>query len=778
MGLLDSLLFRDLLAIRGRVVALLLIIACGVGILFGIQTALNDLVSTQDAVMDRMNMADLEVSLLPEDVNNLPDLTGVPGVDTVESRLVMPGVINQPDDAYLGALVLFQSKEGFDLNQLSVLEGRMFRVGAGETVIDRGLAAYHGYQVGDRIGVKVGSKALNLKITGIVMSPEFLVTSSNPDYVIVQPGSLGVLWTDIGQVSDALGFRMVNSLLFKFQKSAVPESVTRNIIESLNGKSIEKVTMREQGYSYKHVRMEVTAFAVYSPAIIITLCLLSMAMGIITFRRFFIEQKRGFGTIFALGYGRRLVMVSLLKAGGAIGALGGLLGLLIGWGLGWAFSSVYASAMSLPLVLHSFDWMLALGGFLLGLAVGCISIMIGALGVLRRSPRSLMLDVHEQTGNGMAGAGVVGGERFGVVVRHALRSLVRDRWLTVSSILAMAGAVAVAISYGMAMTSTLATVEENFDQEHWQHAVDFQYPMYPDEVEELVGRGGGEIQPYFRTSADVLHAGRHSVGVLVGQDPDGVLHQGRPAWGRGVRADDEVMISNDIARGLRVSLGDVLEIHKGEVKRYLKVVGITNDIFLRTVSTTLETVQTLAQAEDKVTGVYVSGIGEGERGLDRVRRNTEMVARVTDKNGAVIHFRKQMHDKMGIVYITIVFSVCVAILFVTTIIHLGIAERRGEYVILRSLGFSAVRLRRIIYVGVSVQIGVALVVSVPLSIALVQLLNQRMGEAWFAVHMHAGVMDFVWPFLAAALVAPVVSYLGGRQVLALRISDYLRRHSA
>ena len=137
-----------------------------------------------------------------------------------------------------------------------------------------------------------------------------------------------------------------------------------------------------------------------------------------------------------------------------------------------------------------------------------------------------------------------------------------------------------------------------------------------------------------------------------------------------------------------------------------------------------------------------------------------------------------MHDKMGIVYITIVFSIGVAILFVTTIIYLGISERRGEYAILRSLGFSGGRLRRIIYVGVFVQIGIALVISVPLSVLLVQLLNHRMGSAWFAVQMHAGIMDFVWPFLAATIVAPVVSYLGGRQVLALRISDYLRRHAA
>ena len=778
MRLLDLLILRDLLNIRGRIISLLLIIACGVGILFGIQTALNDLVSTQDAVMDRMNMADLEISLLPEDVNNLPHLTDVSGVSAVESRLVMPGVINRPYEAYLSALVLFQGKEGLDLNQLSVLEGRMFRVGAGETVIDRGLAVYHGYRVGDRIDVRVGSKTLSLKITGIVMSPEFLVTSSNPDYVIVQPGSLGVMWTDIGQVSDALGFRMVNSLLFKFQKGAAPESVTRNIVDALNGKSIEKVTPREQGYSYKHVRMEVTAFAVYSPAIIITLCLLSLAMGVITFRRFFIEQQKGFGTIAALGYRRNLIMRSLLKMGCAIGALGGLLGLLIGWGLGWAFSSVYAAAMSLPLVVHSFDWILALGGFLLGLSVGCVSIMVAARSVLWRSPKSLMLDMSEPSRNGTVDGRVFGGARFGVVVRHALRSMVRERWLTISSILAIAGAVAVAVSYGMAMTSTLATVEENFEQERWQYAVDFQYPIYPDEVEGVIGKGEEDVQSYFRTSADVLYGGKHSVGVLVGQDPDGVLHQGRPAWGRQARANDEVMISNDIARALGVTLGNSLEVRKGEVKRHLRVVGVTNDIFLRTVSTTLETVQALAQAEDKATGAYVSDMVGGEGGIDRIRRNTEMVARVTDKKDAVNHFRKQMHDKMGIVYITIVFSIGVAILFVTTIIYLGISERRGEYAILRSLGFSGGRLRRIIYVGVFVQIGIALVISVPLSVLLVQILNHRMGAAWFAVQMHAGIMDFVWPFLAATIVAPVVSYLGGRQVLALRISDYLRRHAA
>ena len=55
--------------------------------------------ATRDVLLERMHFADLEVQFLPEDVENLPDLTRGPGVRAVERRLVLPGTVFVADHA-------------------------------------------------------------------------------------------------------------------------------------------------------------------------------------------------------------------------------------------------------------------------------------------------------------------------------------------------------------------------------------------------------------------------------------------------------------------------------------------------------------------------------------------------------------------------------------------------------------------------------------------------------------------------------------------------------
>lgn len=678
MRLIDRKLRRDLWEIKGRVAALGLIIASGVGILFGVSVALQNLLSTQDTVFAQLNFADLEVQLLPEDVQNLPTLERVEGVAQVESRLAMPSRIALLDGGSLSGLVLFQDKAETRINQLSMLQGRAFVPGTDEVVVDMALAEYHGYGIGDQIEVSVGRKKYSFVVAGIAMSPEFLITSSNPDYVIAEPGSLGVVWADIGQLRDVLGFTMINSLLFRFEEQADREAVTDRILSLLSQANLEKVIPSEESYSYKAIRMDVAAFRVYSPAIIVTLCLLAIAMGIITFRRFVVERQQEFGVLVALGYRRGSIGRALLLVGMRIGLLGGLAGLVVGWGLGWAFAEVYAEAMHLPVVVHSFDPVLAITALGFGVATGCLSLMAASAPMLRATPRELTTSASIAVGEKASSHF----RHLPVVLRYGLRALLRDRLLTAGAVLAMGGAVAVAISYGLAMTSIFRTVEQSFNQEQWKYAVDFQYPLYIDEAEALVRLPEvRQFEHYYRTAADMRSESGHSMGLLVGMAIPNRMRELDPAQGRTIEGEGEAVVSRDLARDLGLELGDRFSIHKGSVAEPVTIVGITNDIFLRTVTVALPVVQRLAQAESKVTGLYLDG---EPAAYSKLIADTEQVARVTDKNRLIEHFRGEIAEMTGIVYITIVFSIGVSILFVTTLVYLGVSEKRAEFAILRS----------------------------------------------------------------------------------------------
>lgn len=774
MSLLDQKLLRDFFVIKGRVFSLILIIASGAAILFAILLALGNLSRTQEELLREMNFADLEVAVLPEDTHNIPDLQDISGLQEARSRLVFPSSITVPGKPPLAGLVLYQQSPTPEINKISIISGRTFRLGTREVVIDKALAQYHGYKVGDQIQVKVGKPTFDFTIVGIAMSPEFLITTSNPDYVFAEPGSLGVLWADVGQIRDAVGFSMVNSLLFKFKADADPQAVTGEILKRLAKLNIEKVIPQRDSYSHKIVLVNISAFRVYSPAIILTLCLLSIAMGIITFRRFIVEKQLEFGVLAALGMPRARVVGSLAKAGLAIGVAAGVLGVLFGWGMGWAFAEVYAYAMKLPFVRHYFDAELAFVAMAFALLTGVLTLLVAAAPMAGATPRQLLAPLASDRSNGAMRLSF--GGSLSLLTIYGLRNLLRDKLLTLSSILAMGSAVGVAIAYGMAMTSMFDTVELGFDNDRWTHAVDFQYPLYADEVGDMMTQlGVPHREPYLRTVGDARHGDHHSIVRLVGLTTSTGLRKVKPVSGRLATNDKEAVISADLARDLAIGVGEDIELEKGSKTDVLKVVGLTDDIYLRTVNLTLNATQKLAQAEGKVSGAYVNIDDDAK--AQGFLTNTDTVARVTNKASVVDHFRNEMSAKMGIVYITIIFSVAVSIIFVTTLIYLNISEKSGEYAVMRSLGFTARKLQHLMLATTGFQILIALLVATPVALALVQMLNNRMGKAWFAVNLHVHPSDFVWPMLAVLIVAPVAGMTGASAALKLDIPQYIRRRA-
>src|SRR5690606_19577024 len=137
-------------------------------------------------------------------------------------------------------------------------------------VIDRGLAKYHGYKVGDILISKVGGRTYEDTVTGIATSPEFFSTASNPDFSLPEKGNLGVAFGGLERISDALGFTMVNDLVVKFAPGVSFDQVRGMVLKKLKGADIVKVTGRENHFSHQNVIIRVRNYKVYTSAIILT----------------------------------------------------------------------------------------------------------------------------------------------------------------------------------------------------------------------------------------------------------------------------------------------------------------------------------------------------------------------------------------------------------------------------------------------------------------------------------------------------------------------------
>src|SRR3989442_4887063 len=100
-------------------------IASGVAIYAGIYTGLLSLFWTRDSIFKELHFADLEVSFLPDDARNLPELSGIRGVARVERRLIFPGTVRMPGKPPLTAVMTFLENPAPVIHAFKVVAGRL-----------------------------------------------------------------------------------------------------------------------------------------------------------------------------------------------------------------------------------------------------------------------------------------------------------------------------------------------------------------------------------------------------------------------------------------------------------------------------------------------------------------------------------------------------------------------------------------------------------------------------------------------------------------------------
>jgi putative ABC transport system permease protein len=352
MRALTRKLFRDVWRIRWRALSVALTVACGGGAFAGIEMAAGSLFNTRDVLLGRMHFADLEVQFLPEDVANLPDLSGIAGVRAVERRLILPGTVLLDDGRRIVGTLVFLEAPRPGINALELVAGRPLQPNdPASAVIERSLAVSHGFTVGDRIRVRVGEKLYESRIDGVAISPEYLLTAANADYVVPEKGALGVVFTGLGRVSDAIGFTMVNDLLFRFEPGADPSGVTAAILARLGRLSLERVQPREEHCIWKYLPVDLEAFEINTPSLVVILGVLAFVLTLITVNRLVLDQRREIGVLLALGYGRARVLMAYLGAGALLGVIGGVMGVGLAFLFRNLFAGAYADALGMPLVM-------------------------------------------------------------------------------------------------------------------------------------------------------------------------------------------------------------------------------------------------------------------------------------------------------------------------------------------------------------------------------------------------------------------------------------------
>ncbi|WP_146589715.1 ABC transporter permease [Puniceibacterium confluentis] len=366
MHTIDRKLLRDFRRLWAQVLAIALVLACGVAILitsFGMYFALDE---TRAAYFERNRFADVFAATRRAPLSLFGEIAAIPGVQTVEARVTGDVILDIPGraDAVVGRVLSLPDMDQPRLN-LPLLRSGRWPETASEIAVNEPFAKTNGFVPGDVIAANLHGRKRQLTITGTLLSPEFIYTLG-PGALMPDNRTFGILW--MRRAGAAAAFDMVgafNDVSLTVGATARIEEVTDALDDLLDPFGGLGAYARDRQQSNAFIDAEIQqlrSMAMILPPVFfgITAFLVAMVMG-----RIVTLERSEIGLLKALGYSDVEICIHYLMLAGLIA----LTGILIGWATGtWlahGLAELYADFFDFPFLLFRVSpWIYGLAGFL------------------------------------------------------------------------------------------------------------------------------------------------------------------------------------------------------------------------------------------------------------------------------------------------------------------------------------------------------------------------------------------------------------------------------
>jgi putative ABC transport system permease protein len=330
---------RDLLRLKGQVITIALVLACGFLAMIMLRSTYLSLLAARDTYYADYRFGDLfaRVERAPDHVGRR--LESLPGVASVYTRIVeeiMVPLASEPDPV-TGRIVSIPDDGVPPLNALYLRSGRLPMRGArDEAVILEQFAKAHRLVPGDRIPAVLNGQLHHLRVVGIAMSPEYVLAMSARG-ISIDDRAFVVIWMLQGAVAPI--FRLegaFNDVVIKTEPGAIVPAVLDEVDRELAPYGGFHAVPRERQLSNNALTGELDNLrnlALVVPAIFLAVA--AFLVNVVVSRLVFLERTQ-IAVLKALGFTNRRVALHYLELVSVIVGICEVLGVAHGtWSAQW-----------------------------------------------------------------------------------------------------------------------------------------------------------------------------------------------------------------------------------------------------------------------------------------------------------------------------------------------------------------------------------------------------------------------------------------------------------
>lgn len=716
---LDRKLLRDLSRMKGQVIAVSLVMACGLAMMIMTRSLILTLESTRSAYYQQYAMADVFATLKRAPLAEAKPLEELPGVAAVEPRVVVDVTLDLPGlvEPATGHLVSLPEDGGQPkLNRIFLRRGGFPRPDERRGVIvGEAFALENHLDPGDELVAVINGRRETLRITGIGLSPEFVfearVGETLPDHK-----RFSVIWMPYRAL--AVAYNMdgaFNDLCIDLAPGANPAPVIAEIDRQLARYGAGGAyTRREQASAQ---RLDDELRVLHALSFVYPLVFLSVAAFMVNavLARIVRLQREQIAQMKALGYSSRQVGVHFLKFVFVIGLLGTLIGSFAGRWLGSMLVSLYTDFFRFP----HLEFHLDTGA--LGVALG-ISLGASVAGVLTVVWQAVKLPPAEaMRPEPPADFKPSFFERIGLTnlfspaFRMALRNIERRPWQALFTAFGIALATGLMVLPGAMSDSIdyLLTFQWNRVQRQ-DVAVFLTEPSSKKGFHDLAHLPGVTRAEPIRSVPARLVYGHHQRKLSVtGVDRRSDLNRLLDAAGKPiVMPPGGLVMSEKLADVIGARIGDEVRVEVLDGRRPVITVpirGLVEDFAGVSAYMDINALRRALKEGQTVNGAYLSIDHKHWDRFMRELKDTPRAAFVMVKRDQLAAFRETTGRSIGILRsLYFVLAVIVAFGVVYNSARIALSERSRELATLRVVGFRMPEVRGVLVGELAVLVLLAL----------------------------------------------------------------------
>ncbi|HQI71822.1 MAG TPA: FtsX-like permease family protein [Smithella sp.] len=698
MKALDLKLWREIWRMKGQVFAISMVVMSGVATFILFISTMHSLDFTRSKFYREYNFADVFVNLkrAPESLKDkLKNINGVRQLETRVSAYAKLDIQGYAENV-TGKIVSIPDDGNPLLNRLYIRQGRLpdpFK--DNEVVINETFAQAHGFKLGDQLAAVINGKWKKLTITGIALSPEFVlvmkVGAMTPDFK-----RFGILWMSRKAISKACDMDgAFNDVVLSLYPEARESDVIRDLDAILGSYGGYGAYSRKDQMSHRLLSEEMkqlrTSSRIY-PVIFICVAafLLNIVMSrIINTQREQIAILKAFGyNDFAVGAHYAKMVVLIISAGVATGIAAGI------W-LGNMMGNIYMEFYRFP----AFIYTLHPEVLMIAVSVSVVSALAGTMHSLWKAAKQPPAEAMRPEAPARYRVTLI--EKTGVgrwltqPARIIARNIERKPIRTFLSIVGIAVSCATMVSSGFFKDSIdfMVKAQYVFSQKE-DLTVSFIEPTSYRTLYELKQTPGIHDAEGFRTVPVKLKFGHHSYKTVInGTETEGRLHLLLDTNLHSIPLPESgILLTDHLGKILGVKVGDVLTVETLEgakAIRQVTVVGMAKQYLGAMGYMNLNALNRLMKEGDAISGAYLVTDALYREKLFRTFVEMPRVADVYIRQNEINNIYEVMAKSMlYFTFIAMLMACSIAFGVVYNSARISLSERSRELSSLRVLGYT------------------------------------------------------------------------------------------